>query len=274
MYHRSCAGQVWGNGGGGQVTFSPSGKKYVQCNYLNGLWVFDFDNESGTLSNAIQLTFPTPPSNYRGVCFSPNSRYLYVASYLQLFQFDMAATDIQGSMELVGEMDVSNPISGGGSLAFSKLGPDGRIYIAGPGSHTYLSVINKPNCPGTACDFRQWEIALLAPNYGGLPNMPHFNIIESDYDCESVSIQGPELQNEVLAFPNPFVDRFTVRHNVTKPVNYAIFNSIGKVIEEGVLKNDGSTICLDEQIPGGIYYLRLWTDDKQWSRKMVKINMR
>jgi len=272
--HLSCPGPVLLNFGGGQATFNPIGSKYVRCDGGNGLWVLDFNNETGILSDPTELTFPQPPSSYRGVCFSPNSRFLYVASYLQLFQFDMEAADIQASMQLVGEMDVSNPIPGGGSLAFSQLGADGKIYIAGPGNHSYLSRINKPNCPGTACDFRQWEIALLVPNYGGLPNMPHFNILESDYDCEGVSTHDPLLQSDFSAFPNPFVDRFTVRLNFTKPINYAILNSIGKEVSGGVLINDGSTIYLGEQIPDGIYYLRLWTDDKQWSRKMVKINMR
>jgi hypothetical protein len=272
--HLSCPGPVLLNFGGGQATFNPIGTKYVRCDGKNGLWVLDFDNETGMLSNPIELTFPQPPSPYRGACFSPNSRYLYVASYLQLFQFDMEATDIQASMQLVGEMDVSDPIPGGGSLAFSQLGADGKIYIAGPGNHNYLSRINRPNCPGMACDFRQWEIALLAPNYGGLPNMPHFNIIESSYTCESVSIQDTELQNEALVYPNPFVDRFTVRLNFTKSVNYTILNSIGKEVGWGVLMTGRSTIYLGEQIPDGIYYLRLRTDDKQWSRKVVKMNMR
>lgn len=233
-WHRSCAGQVWGNGGGGQTTFSPDGKKYVQCNYLNGLWVFDFDNIAGNLSNPIQLTFPTPASSYRGVCFSPNSRYLYVASYLQLFKFDIEAVDIQASMQLVGELDISNLLPGQGSLAFSKLGPDGRIYIASPGSHRYLSVINKPNCPGVACDFQQWAIALLAPNYAGLPNMPHFNVTGSNYACESVSAHEPVTTGKTTVYPNPASASLSVRMAGTagNTVHLQIIDVLGRVVKE------------------------------------------
>lgn len=270
----SCPGPVLVSFGGGQATFNPIGTKYVRCDGKNGLWVFDFDNEAGLLSNPMELTFPQPPSSYRGACFSPNSRFLYVASYLQLWQFDMEAADIQASLQLVGEMDVSNPISGGGSLAFSQLGADGKIYIAGPGNHSYLSRINKPNCLGMACDFRQWEIALLAPNFGGLPNMPHFNIIEPSYDCNGVATHDPMLQSDFSVFPNPFFDMFTVRHRTSQPVNYVILNSIGQPIKDGIIGLGEDTVYLNEATPAGVYYLRLWANDKQWSSILVKIKMR
>lgn len=273
--HLSCPGPVLLSFGGGQATFNPIGTKYVRCDGKNGLWVFDFDNEAGTLFNPMELTFPQPPSPYRGVCFSPNSRYLYVASYLQLWQFDMEASDIQASLQLVGEMDVSNPIPGGGSLAFSQLGADGKIYIAGPGNHTYLSRINKPNCPGTACDFRQWEIALLAPNFGGLPNMPHFNIIESDYDCESVSTDESEMKKDaVRVFPNPFTNVFQVSHGFQRPVRYALFSSIGTRISEGELSTAINFIRIREDAPPGVYYLMIWSDEGQRSVKVIKSETR
>ncbi len=237
--------------------------------------MFDFDNEAGILSNPIELIFPQPPSSYRGVCFSPNSRYLYVASYLQLFQFDMEADDIQASLRLVGEMDVSNPIPGGGSLAFSQLGADGKIYNAGPGNHTYLSRINKPNCPGTACDFRQWEIALLAPNYAGLPNMPHFNIIESNYDCGSVSTNEAQTRKDaVRVFPNPFTNVLQVSHDFRLPVKYALFNTIGYKISEGQLSAPETLVRVQEGVPPGVYYLSVWSDEGQRSMKVIKSEMR
>ncbi|MFZ4477940.1 MAG: T9SS type A sorting domain-containing protein, partial [Saprospiraceae bacterium] len=156
------------------------------------------------------------------------------------------------------------------SLAFSQLGADGKIYIAGPGNHTYLSRINKPNCPGAACDFRQWEIALLAPNYGGLPNMPHFNMIESDYDCNSVSTDQPASTVDILVYPNPFGDRLQIRLSLRLPIRYAIFNTLGKLITEGSSNEKETTITFGDTLPAGIYYLKVWADDKQWSRKIIK----
>lgn len=274
-WHLSCPGPVLVSFGGGQATFNPIGNKYVRCDGKNGLWVFDFDNETGMLSSPIELTYPQPPSSYRGVCFSPNSRFLYVASYLQLWQFDMEAPDIQASMQLVGEMDVSNPIPGGGSLAFSQLGADGKIYIAGPGNHTYLSRINKPNCPGTACDFRQWEIALLAPNFGGLPNMPHFNIMESDYDCESVSTDEGEIKKDLVrVFPNPFTNALQINHDSSQPLRYALFNTMGDKINEGELNSSATLITVQESKPLGVYYLNIWSNEAQWGMKVIKTEMR
>lgn len=270
-YHRSCEGQVWGNDGGGQTTFSPDGKKYVQCNYLDGLWAFDFDNTLGNLSNPVQLTFPTPVSNYRGVCFSPNSRYLYVASYLQLFQFDMEAADIQASMQLVGELDASNSLPGQGSLAFSKLGPDGKIYIASPGNHRYLSVINKPNCPGEACDFQQWAIHLLAPNFVGLPNLPHFNNIESSYSCETISTNDLSPQEVVQIYPNPFNSNIYVKHSSESDIQFSIYSPIGRLIKSGTLHDGTTEIALPRDLPKGIYYIDFCTQATRNMQKIIKI---
>jgi Secretion system C-terminal sorting domain len=253
--HLSCPGPLALSFGGGQNTFNPIGSKYVRCDALNGLWIFDFDNVNGQLSNPMELTFPQPTSNYRGVCFSPNSRYLYVASYLELWQFDMQATDIQASLQLVGEMNTSNPLPGGGSLAFSQLGPDGKIYIAGPGNHYYLSRINKPNCPGTACDFRQWEIALLAPNYGGLPNLPHFNIIDSTYSCESVSTKQsgtlpfalyPNPTNGILWINFPDMGQQAMQLN--------IFDVLGRLVFESQISQPLSQIDISGLQPGSYLY--------------------
>jgi hypothetical protein len=271
QYHRSCSGQVWGNGGGGQVTFSPNGKKYVRCNYTNGLWLFDFDNETGELSKPLELTFPVPTSNYRGVCFSPNSRFLYVAAYLQLFQFDMEAADIQASMQLVGEMDVSNPIQGGGSLAFSKLAPDGKIYIAGPGNHRYLSVINKPNCYGEMCDFQQWAIKLLAPNYGGLPNMPHFNTIESSNACESIQTGSPIVSQSLLIYPNPFQDFVHIEYDNCKTISYRISDTLGRLIQSETINGSSTNVILSKNLPNGVYFISVQIDDRfERTQKIIK----
>ena|GEM_PF-5313942 len=70
-----------------------------------------------------------------------------------------------------------------------KLGPNGRIYIAGIGSHDYLSVIEHPNCPGINCMVKPNSIALPFNNYSGISNLPHFNIIPSSYDCSVVNSQ-------------------------------------------------------------------------------------
>ena len=270
-YHRSCAGQVWENDGGGQTTFSPDGKKYVQCNYLDGLWIFDFDNTAGNLSNPLQLIFPTPISSYRGVCFSPNSRYLYLASYLQLFQFDIEATDIQASMQLVGELDISSPLPGQGSLAFSKLGPDGKIYIASPGSHKYLSVINKPNCQGVACDFRQWAIKLLASSYVGLPNLPHFDAIESSYDCETISTYNHAFQKAVHIYPNPFHISLYAKNPWGGDMKYSIYDPIGRLIESGTLRGVDAEIVLPKELPQGIYYISLHNNSTRSIQKIIKM---
>jgi hypothetical protein len=86
---------VWG-----QAVFSPDGSKYVLFTD-HALDLYDFDRCSGELTNHQSLYFPD--SVYRtGIAFSPNNRFLYANTQLNIFQYDLWATNIDSSVQLVG----------------------------------------------------------------------------------------------------------------------------------------------------------------------------
>jgi len=124
--------------------------------------LYDFDNSSGKLSNAMEFNNSNEPAAVNdydgayGVEFSPTGRFLYVShwdnrrSNDQIIQFDLMAgsksfTDINASGYEVAAQ-------GGNDFGALQLGPDGKIYIA-MSNRNRLGVINKPNCKGGSCSY-------------------------------------------------------------------------------------------------------------------------
>lgn len=140
--------------------------------YAHGgqLYIYDFDNETGIVSNGLDLAAENG-SPY-GIEFSPNGRFLYVElDYMTpdidtdhlvqideglVYQYDLFSSDITTSRVAVFNADVSDQIQMRGSL---QLAYDGKIY------HTRrnlpaLSVINNPDLLGNDANYQREELAL------------------------------------------------------------------------------------------------------------------
>lgn len=89
----------------GQAVFSPDGSKYVLITD-NSLDLYDFDRCTGVLSNHQLLNLPD--SIWRtGAAFSPNSQFLYTNTYTNIFQYDLWASNINSSVQLVAQWDTA-----------------------------------------------------------------------------------------------------------------------------------------------------------------------
>jgi len=199
----------------GQSVFSPDGSKYAHMslhvqtqNYLN---IFDFDRCTGLFSNPLQI-FYTDNEVAGGVAISPNSRYLYLSSYLEIYQFDLYAEDIEASRQTVAVYDGYLETVPGFSLGFAtrfflaQLAPDNKIYLSTYSSVRSLHVINNPDLPGMACEVIQHGIMLPTLNAFGLPNYPHFRLGSlSGSSCDTL---GPvaAFEYEALDFEFDFED--------------------------------------------------------------------
>lgn len=156
----------------GYLNSSLDGKKLASAiSYLNAVEVFDFNNSTGTLSNAKALYFS---ANVYGVCFSPDKSNLYVSENPdKIYQFELSSDDdvkIRNSKTLIGT-NSNVPVPGFGEFAGAlQLGLDGRIYNA-VYNRAYLGVIEKPNRAGTACNFKNngFDLGGKQSEYG-LPN--------------------------------------------------------------------------------------------------------
>ncbi|NJB72060.1 gliding motility-associated-like protein [Saonia flava] len=184
----------------GSIKISPNGKKLAIANtiiepeYTSSLHLFDFDNITGVVSNAIQI-----PSKrlYYGVEFSSNSSKLYSSGLaiddtvgdvdvgsLEIVQFDLNDFDIPASEYLVGTYPSTLAGNVSGAL---QMGIDKKIYHAVPGEK--LSVIRTPNLKGIDCDFRLFEVDLgdnALSTYGLPPFIQSFfeTIVTIENFCE------------------------------------------------------------------------------------------
>lgn len=144
----------------GVIKVSPNGRKLVICNRESNVELFDFNNNSGVVSNP--RTVRTGFGNY-GAEFSSTNQFLYVSSFLdnKLYQYDTTLGNIS-----ISEIEIYTSDEEIGQL---QLGPDGKIYIA-YFVHDYLGVINKPDVSGIGCDYNH-DAIFLSPgvSFSGLP---------------------------------------------------------------------------------------------------------
>ncbi|MBT8265835.1 MAG: T9SS type B sorting domain-containing protein [Bacteroidia bacterium] len=184
--------QGYRRNGIGYLKSSPDGSKLAICHAQNlntpssttssgntgSLWLYDFDNATGTVSNPLNLQAAT--QTY-GVDFSADSKKLYVPNGSIISQFDLEAADIPASQFIVYSQS-------GTFLAAVQLGPDGRIYVCNTSNNTTLDVINSPEELGAACDYQQDGIALAPGTFSNLglpPFIQSFLIakIEAEFFC-------------------------------------------------------------------------------------------
>jgi gliding motility-associated-like protein len=148
--------------GTGQLKASPDGKKI--CVAITGpptamAQLFDFDNNTGVLSNPIDLTGYVPGYVYiYGIEFSPNSKLLYVSTALgqTIHQYDITS----GNQATI---NASKFILSTGALypVGLQIAPDRKIYVAS-NLQPAISVINNPDIYGAGCN-----LSLGSVNLGG-----------------------------------------------------------------------------------------------------------
>lgn len=164
----------------GYMKFSPTGQKLCTSTSYAGVELYDFDPNSGLLSNPLTLLSDGLEKNYRGCEFSPDGTKLYAGHSIaalpnssRLIQWDVSA----GSAMAILSSSVNIP-SAALDPAALQLAPDGKIYIASAGSPS-LSVINSPAAAGIACNFVMGgqpvsaavNATLNSYSHSGLPNM-------------------------------------------------------------------------------------------------------
>jgi len=193
VHHSQSLGTAWGADGGFQANFSLDGSKYVRYNRFQGVYIYDFDRCDGTLSNLIHFDFNDSTQGiYGGCAISPNNRWLYLADFDYLYQFDLQASDILASKQLVAIWDgTSNNLPT--KFSYIIFGPDRRLYMFPPTTTKNLHVINRPDQPGEACDFRQREIEFPYP-YQNTPVFPNHRLGPLDGSpCDTLGIDNHPL---------------------------------------------------------------------------------
>ncbi|MGG9964595.1 PKD domain-containing protein [Ferruginibacter sp. SUN106] len=179
--------------GTGQMKVSPDGKKLC----LPISWpvtkaqLFDFDNITGKVSNAIDLSgYTQGVGHIYGVEFSPNSKLLYISTVFDnsINQYDITSGDpvtINASKYVIGtSLFLPNSL---------QLSPDKRIFVAFA-QNTNVSVINNPDVYGPGCNYAYAAVDLNDKLcWAGLPsfiaslfdNSSHVDFTHAFIDCHS-----------------------------------------------------------------------------------------
>lgn len=191
----------------GYLKASPDGSKLVSATITSTynqqgtndagdghVYLYDFDDETGVVSNAIPLI-----TNVRayGVEFSENSKRVYASvdqvSGTSLFQWDLEA-------EVLSQSQYEFPNVSLNVAAALQLGPDGKIYVSALGT-SRLNVINQPNQVGFAANYTEFIDAGAVSLGGRLATFGLPPFIQSFF-TSTVEIIPDESDNSIASGNN------------------------------------------------------------------------
>ncbi|MBO6607165.1 T9SS type B sorting domain-containing protein [Psychroserpens sp.] len=222
----------------GYIKASPDGAKLGVAHYgfamvtagdaAGGVYLFDFDNDTGVVSNSVELYGPENNTSPYGVEFSAENRKVYATvgnganggGTSSLLQWDLESDDIPGSIQTI---STSNSLSAGAL----QLGLDRRIYRAQVSfanfatSGTFLGVINNPEATGAAVGYV--ENGILLDINGGFNNLSRIGLppfIQSLFNSQIDIIQNGISTTELKLCTN---DTYTLMADDIPGADYTWF---------------------------------------------------
>ncbi|HMT29227.1 MAG TPA: T9SS type A sorting domain-containing protein [Bacteroidia bacterium] len=260
--------------GGGQAKFSYDGNYFGYFYNLGGLDLFQFDRCSGTFTNIFNDTNFTSPGIQKGLEFSPNSQFLYVCNTDQIFQYDLASTNILSSKMIVAQYDSflnPPPFQLGTYFAYPLLAPDGKIYITTGNGTFYMHTIDQPDQGGMACSVSQHSVQLPAFYFNTIPNHPNFFLgALAGSPCDTLVGVGINEEPEIIlkVFPNPASDFCTLSFPVkAMPGEIEVTNVLGEIIlKETVAPWSQFKRIAVGNFSAGVYHCRL-----RWGTEMAVV---
>jgi hypothetical protein len=267
---------------GGQVCFSPDGKKFAYFSVVTEMDIFDFDRCSGMFSNFTHIAINDTAFG-RGVAFSPNSQFLYAPSTNYIYQFDVTAANIAATQTTVAVWDsFYSPPLGGPLLSFqalfnmAQLAPDGKIYVSTGNGSFALHIIDEPDSAGLACNFIPLGVQLPFYYFNSLPNHPNYFLgCDTTGGCTTCYTGISALDKNGInarAAPNPnngvFILRFPVKE-ITGQLE--IFDVMGNVVLKDNIAQWSQYKRVDiSKLSNGIYFCKLkWKNDSR-SVRVIK----
>jgi len=197
----------------GQSVFSPDGTKYCLINSrTNAVYLWDFDSCTGRLHNPMLIEYEIQDESdeVNGCAFSPNSRFLYLSSYLYYRQLDMCKINSgEDPVTYIEKWDGKYSWIYPVSFATQSLAPNNKIVVTPTAFSRFLSTVHNPDGYGKSCDFRQHDIELKELTYNfraTLPEYPHYRIQETYSNCDTTIVTNVENENlkiQLKVYPNP-----------------------------------------------------------------------
>ncbi|WP_115462494.1 T9SS type B sorting domain-containing protein [Winogradskyella aurantiaca] len=198
----------------GYLKASPDGTKLVAAHFGfatefsgnagGGVYLFDFDNDTGTVSNSIELYSPQNNSSPYGVEFSAESRKVYASvgqgasggGTSEIWQWDLESGNIPESGVIV---HTSNTISAGAlQLAINKKIYRAQLNFNNFQNARYLGVIENPEAPGSSVIYNEQGILLdVNNNFQNLSRIGLPPFIQSLFNSQIDIIRNGESSTEL-----------------------------------------------------------------------------
>jgi len=230
-------------------------------------WVrlFSFDRAIGEFGYLQSWKVPMQKSLSGGVEFSGSGRFLYVSAATKIFQYDLWAADIPGSVETVAEYDGFQELGFAGNFYYPQRAPDCRIYINSSSSLKYLHYIDKPEVKGIGCDVMQHALELYEWHSGSIPYYPNYRLDTGCPVCDSTialpdpvaTYSVPVSRGYIMVYPNPVKNILSViplAGTLQSSGEIEVINTNGIRMMQVSLDREGSKIEQDvSDWPAGMY---------------------
>lgn len=260
----------------GQVCFSPDGMKFAYYWGVDDLEILDFDRCTGLFSNPVFISIDDDNAN-SGVAFSPNSRYLYVSSASDCYQYDTEAADIAASMVHIAQWDgfysPSPPFATGFDVA--QLANDGKVYFGTGNSTFHLHVVHNPDVGGVGCNMAQHGVELPVWFSNSLANHPNYHLGPVDGSvCDSldinVGVAEAVVQQALQVYPNPSAGVFTLQYAAQPEAGFLEVRDLGgKLVLRERLPAWSQVHAVHLREAAGIYHCTLRWGAQQVTTRMI-----
>ncbi len=248
------------------TTFSPDRTKYARYCPRYGVQLFDFDSKTGAINRPKYFHEEGGRQPFGGICFSPDSKLLYVFSIDSLYQYDLTSDHVESSGILIDTLDRSTGKTNISSFNSGRIGPDGRIYIGGFAGGQYLSVINNPNCRGNKCELIQQAVLLPGNHDYIMTYAPYFYDFKGVRECkETNSIDSKEENLKVFEKRGDFI-----YYNFKDTRGWiSIYSINGNLVK--TMKNVSPTGLISlEDFTSGVYLIQANWGSSHYEYKLVK----
>lgn len=270
-----------------QPVFSPDGTKFVYGSGRGGgistafhdVRLFNFDRCNGNFTGLAYIALNDSSTGF-GLAFSPDSKYLYNASFTQIYQFNTDTSDITASKTTVAINDVfASPIPPFyTNFWLMYLAANGKIYISSGNGVVDLHYINYPDSAGMACDVHLHDLHLPCYSFRGNVYHPNYYLgcdtTQTSCPCLTTSINEIEHDFRFSISPNPNNGNFRIMYLLpqNKSGTLQIFDITGKEIYHQVLPPWSTLQYVSlPKIAEGVYQCTITSNNQRVNKKLVVV---